>query len=340
MPASLPKLFDTSPESPRLVGIAKLAAEGAALSDGHNVEYLTIGTRSILNRCTARNMPFTWTVNPYRGCEFACKYCYARYTHEYMELRDPLSFERQIYVKQHVAEQTRRDLKRVKPGEEIAIGTATDPYQPAERRYRTTRSILEVLAECRGLNIGIITKSNLILRDADLLREIDSRSDLGVTLTITTLDTDLARILEPRAPRPDLRLETVSKLNLLGIRTGISCAPVIPGITDSPRNLEAVIQAGKQAGASYLFANPLNLRPGSASEFLPFIEEQFPALAAQYRQRYGKRVYVEKAYQQRISSLVRALKRKHGLVSRHREVRHDEEEPPIIAAARDQMSLF
>src|ERR1051326_7206098 len=213
MPASAPKLFDTAPHSPALVGIARLASQGSALSEGHNVEYLTIGTRSILNRCSARNMPFTWTVNPYRGCEFACKYCYARYTHEYMELRDPVSFERQIYVKQHVAEQTRRDLKRVKPGEEIAIGTATDPYQPAERRYRTTRSILEVLAQCRGLNIGIITKSNLILRDADLLREIDSHSDLGVTLTITTLDTDLARILEPRAPRPDLRLETVSKLN-------------------------------------------------------------------------------------------------------------------------------
>ena len=339
MPAVLPKLFDTSPASPRLIGIAKLASEGAALSEGHNVEYLTIGTRSILNRCTARNMPFTWTVNPYRGCEFACKYCYARYTHEYMELRDPLSFERQIYVKQHVAEQTRRDLRRVKPGEEIAIGTATDPYQPAERRYRATRSILEVLAECRGLEIGLITKSNLVLRDAELLREISQRSKLHVTLTVTTLNTELARILEPRAPRPDLRLDTIRQLSLLGIRAGVSCAPVIPGITDSPRDLDALVRAARDAGASFLFANPLNLRPCSFAVFMPFLEEKFPALVAQYRQRYGKRAYVEKAYQQRISNLARALKRKHGLVSRHRE-EPAEEAPPIIAAAEEQMSLF
>ncbi len=340
MPASLPKLFETSPESPRLVGLAKLAAEGAALSDGHNVEYLTIGTRSILNRCAARNMRFTWTVNPYRGCEFACKYCYARYTHEYMELRDPLSFERQIYVKQDVVAQTRRDLKRVKQGEEIAIGTATDPYQPAERRYGTTRSILEVLSERPGLHIGIITKSNLILRDADLLRQIHKQSTLTVTLTVTTVNADLARILEPRAPRPDLRFGAVRQLALLGIRTGVSCAPVIPGITDAPRDLEAVIKAAKEAGAHYLFANPLNLRPGSAAVFLPFLEKEFPDLMARYRERYGKRVYVEKAYQQRISSLVRALKRKHGLVSRHREIRHDEQEPPIVKAAKEQMALF
>ena len=339
MPASFPKLFDTSPESARLVGIAKLASQGSALSEGHNVEYLTIGTRSILNRCTARKMPFTWTVNPYRGCEFACKYCYARYTHAYMELRDPLSFERQIYVKQHVAEQTRRDLKRVRPGEQIAVGTATDPYQPAERRYRVTRSILEVFAECRGLDIGIITKSALILRDAELLREIARQSDVSVTLTITTLDTDLARILEPRAPRPDLRLDTIRQLNLLGIRAGVSCAPVIPGITDSASNLDAVVRAAREAGASFLFANPLNLRPASAAVFLPFLEKEFPQLVANYRERYGKRAYVEKAYQQRISNLVRALKRKHGLVARHRE-HPQEEEPPLVAAARDQLSLF
>jgi DNA repair photolyase len=339
MPARALQLFETSPDSPRLIGIAKLASEGAALSEGHNVEYLTIGTRSILNRCTARNMPFTWTVNPYRGCEFACKYCYARYTHEYMELRDPLSFERQIYVKQHVAEQTRRDLKRVKRGEQIAIGTATDPYQPAERRFRATRSILEVLAECRGLDIGMITKSTLVLRDAELLREIAAHSDLSVTLTVTTLNSDLARILEPRAPRPDLRLDTIRQLSLLGIRAGVSCAPVIPGITDSPRDLDALIGAAREAGASFLFANPLNLRPCSAAVFLPFLEKEFPQLVANYRERYGKRAYVEKAYQQRISNLVRALKRKHGLRSRHQE-HPAEQEPPLISATHDQMTLF
>src|SRR4051812_45509715 len=166
----------------KLVGIARLAAEGEHIRDGHEVEFFTLEARSILNRCNVPRMPFTWTVNPYRGCEFACKYCYARYTHEFMELRDPLSFERRIYVKQHVQSQLRRDLKKVKPGEEIAIGTATDPYQPAERRYEVTRSILDGMANHRGLEIGIISKSNLVLRDTMLLRRIAEHNQISVTL--------------------------------------------------------------------------------------------------------------------------------------------------------------
>src|SRR5579863_5303824 len=120
----------------RLVGIARLASEGESLREGHNVEYFTLPAKSLLNRCNSgRAMPFTWTINPYRGCEFACKYCYARYTHEFMEMRDGVDFERKIYVKQHAAHLLRQELRHVKPGEEIAIGTATDPYQPAERRF-------------------------------------------------------------------------------------------------------------------------------------------------------------------------------------------------------------
>src|SRR5438309_5894829 len=141
--ASLP-LIDLS--GSKLVGIARLAAEGESLRQGHDVEYFTLPARSLLNRCTVARMPFTWTINPYRGCEFACKYCYARYTHEFMELRDGVDFERKIYVKQHAAWMLRRDLKKVKAGEEIAIGTATDPYQPAERRYLVTQAILEEFA--------------------------------------------------------------------------------------------------------------------------------------------------------------------------------------------------
>src|SRR3954451_10974039 len=139
--------------SSQLVGIARLAADAEHIRDGHNVEYFTINTRSILNRCNVPRMPFSWTINPYRGCEFACKYCYARYTHEFMELRDPVAFEQKIYVKQNVAGQLRRDLKKVKPGEQIAIGTATDPYQPAERRYEVTRSVLEEFSQHEGLDI-------------------------------------------------------------------------------------------------------------------------------------------------------------------------------------------
>ena len=131
-------------------------------------------------------MPFTWTINPYRGCEFACKYCYARYTHEFMEMRDGVDFERKIYVKQQTAWLLRQELKRVKPGEQIAIGTATDPYQPAERRFEITRGILEEMAQHRGLEMGIVTKSDLVVRDIDLLREMARNNSLYVNLTVTT----------------------------------------------------------------------------------------------------------------------------------------------------------
>ena len=144
--SSLP-LFLEIGSAPRLVGIARIAAEGESLREGHNVEYFTLGTRSLLSRVVSeRNHPFTWAINPYRGCEFACKYCYARYTHEFMELRNGVDFERKIFVKQHAAEQLRSELKKVKRDDGIAIGTATDPYQPAERRFEVTRAILEELA--------------------------------------------------------------------------------------------------------------------------------------------------------------------------------------------------
>ncbi|OLB21474.1 MAG: radical SAM protein [Acidobacteriales bacterium 13_2_20CM_55_8] len=309
--ATLPLLPDSP--GPGLVGIARLAAHGESLRQGHDVEYFTLPVRSLLNRCTAARMPFTWTINPYRGCEFACKYCYARYTHEFMELRDGVDFERKIFVKQHAAELLRQELSSVKPGEEIAIGTATDPYQPIERRLEVTRAILEELSRHAGLELGIVTKSNLVLRDIDLLRRIAENNQIFVNVTITTLDVDLARILEPRAPRPDLRMETVRKMNLEGVNTGVICAPVVPGITDSPRDLEALVRATAEAGGKYIYANPLFLKPCSAAVFLPFVEKEFPHLVDSYRQRYKDRAFLPKAYGQRLSQLMARLRQKHGL---------------------------
>ena len=196
-----PSLLQTDESEPApLVGIAKLAAQGESIRQGHLVEYFTLPSRALLNRCTSRRVPFAWTITPYRGCEFACKYCYARYTHEFMEMRDGVDFERKIYVKQQAAWLLRQDLKKVKRGEEIAIGTATDPYQPAERRFQVTLGILEELALHHGLEIGIVTKSDLIVRDAGLLRRVAEHNSLFVNITITTLNAELARILEPRAP--------------------------------------------------------------------------------------------------------------------------------------------
>src|SRR5256884_5641256 len=311
--ATLPLLPDSP--GPGLVGIARLAAHGESLRQGHDVEYFTLPVRSLLNRCTAARMPFTWTINPYRGCEFACKYCYARYTHEFMELRDGVDFERKIFVKQHAAELLRQELSSVKPGEEIAIGTATDPYQPIERRLEVTRAILEELSRHAGLELGIVTKSNLVVRDIDLLRRIAENNQIFVNVTITTLDVDLARILEPRAPRPDLRMETVRKMNLEGVNTGVICAPVVPGITDSPRDLEALVRATAEAGGKYIYANPLFLKPCSAAVFLPFVEKQFPQLVASYRERFNNRAFLPQAYHKRVSQLLARLRQKHGIRS-------------------------
>ena len=303
---------------PRLVGIARIAAEGESLREGHNVEYFTLGTRSLLSRVVSgRNLPFTWAINPYRGCEFACKYCYARYTHEFMELRDGIEFERKIFVKQQAAALLRSELKKVKRGEEIAIGTATDPYQPAERRFEVTRAILEELARHSGLAIGIVTKSNLVVRDTDILRRVGERNRISVSVTVTTVDADLARKLEPRAPRPDLRLEAVRQLNLAGVDAGVICAPVLPEITDRPRDLEALVKAASEAGAKYIFANPLFLKPCSAAVFLPFLEENFPKLVELYRTRYADRAFLPKGYGQRLSQLMASFRRKYGIGEAH-----------------------
>jgi DNA repair photolyase len=307
--ASLPLL--PIPES-KLVGIARLAAEAESLRQGHEVEYFTLGVRSLLNRCSGARMPFTWTINPYRGCEFACKYCYARYTHEFME-------------------------RRVKPGELIAIGTATDPYQPAERRFEVTRTILEELARHQGLELGIVTKGNLILRDLDLLNQIERKNRLRVSVTITTLNVDLARILEPRAPRPDLRMETVRKLNQAGIRAGVSCAPVIPGLTDSMRNLDALVRATADAGGKHIFANPLFLKPCSAAVFLPFLEKEFPQLAGDYQQRYQDRAFLPKSYGKRISQLMARLRQKYGIGSDYE--RYDRR-AQVMTPPNSQLALF
>jgi DNA repair photolyase len=310
---SSPSLFPLPAKSP-LVGIARLASEGEQLREGHNVEYFTLPAKSLLNRCVSnRNLPFSWTINPYRGCEFACKYCYARYTHEFMEMRDGLEFEQKIYVKQHTAELLRHDLRRVKPKESIALGTATDPYQPAERRYEITRGILEEFSRHRGFELGIVTKSNLILRDVDLLRQVARNNSLSVHMTVTTMNVDLARILEPRAPRPDLRMDAVRQLSEAGIDVGVSSSPVLPGITDPPADLEAVVRAAAEAGARHIFAGPLFLKPCSAAIFLPFLAEHFPHLVENYRARYQDRSFLPASYGKRIAQLVASLREKYGI---------------------------
>lgn len=331
--SSLPLL----PESgPRLVGIARLASHGESVRQGHEVEYFTLPVRSLLNKCVSkRQMPFTWTINPYRGCEFACKYCYARYTHEFMEMRDGIEFEQKIYAKQHAADLLRQELRKVKPGEEIAIGTATDPYQPIERKLEITRAILQEFARHSGFTLGIVSKSAMLVRDIDVLQEISLQNQIFVNFTVTTVDADLARILEPRAPRPDLRLESLRKLREAGIHAGVICAPVLPGITDSPKQLEGVVRAAAEAKANYIYANPLFLKPCSAAVFLPFLKEHFPKLVPEYEQRFKNRAFLPPPYRKRISELFAQLRKKYGITKDAGWQNYKVQEPE-----QTQMSLF
>ena len=312
----MPSLFPTIESGAPLVGIARMAAQGKAVDQGYEVEYLTLENRSVLTRCVSSRMPFFWMINPYRGCEFGCKYCYARYTHEFMELRDGVDFERKIYVKQHTAWLLRQELKRVRDGQSIAIGTATDPYQPAERKFGITRALMEEFTRHEGLTIGLVTKSDLILRDLDLLRAIAEKNRLSIHVTVTTVKTDLARILEPRAPRPDLRFKAVQKLVEAGIRTGVNCAPVLPAITDAHADLESVVSASAAAKAMFVSAGPLFLKPCSAKIFLPFLQENFPQLVPLYQQRYSDRAFLPVEYRRRISNLVKKYCSKHGIGAR------------------------
>jgi DNA repair photolyase len=299
-----------------LVGIARLAASSPCADAKRGTEYFLLPVRSILNHCDSKRVPFRWTVNPYRGCEFGCQYCYARYTHEYMEL-DGGEFESKIFVKQDVAAIVERDLATEKVwGEHIALGTATDPYQPAEKEFGATRAILEKMAAREGLRLEITTKSNQVVRDIDLLKRISERSSLTVNLSITTPRARLARLLEPRAPQPDLRFEAVRKLHEAGIAAGVFVAPVLPWLTDREEDLDALAQAAREAGAQWFCGYVLFLMPASLKQFLPFLEKKFPELVQRYHKWYGRGGYAPETYRKEVSVRFENLRRKYGLGSR------------------------
>jgi DNA repair photolyase len=327
-----------NPTGPRPTGIARLAAEATHADDGHLIEFRAITARSILNKSVSkRKLSLAYSINPFRGCEFACKYCYARYTHEFLQpapIATPapgnidipqqpwaLAFEREIYLKENAAWLLEQELRTLAPRlaenqDEIAIGTATDPYQPIERRVGITRSLLEVFAKHSGLRIGLITKSSLITRDIDLFQQIAARNTLVLHLTITTTDAALARQLEPRAPRPDLRFAAVKKLRSAGLTAGVLCSPLLPGINDSVAALDAVATRAAAAGASFLGAHPLFLKSCSRPTWLSFVREHFPHLTADYTRRYASADFVDAAYRNRLALLIRQLCRKHSLGER------------------------
>jgi DNA repair photolyase len=315
-----------------LVGIARLAAHSPLVRERAEVEYFNLTARSALNRESSGRMPFAWTLNPYRGCEFGCQYCYARYTHEFMEMWDSRDFERKIYAKSQAPELLRAELREGRDkGLPIALGTATDPYQPAEKQFQITRRMLEVFGEFTGLDLSITTKSVLIVRDLDLLRTLAARHRFSVHMTVTTLDERLARRLEPKAPAPAKRLEAVRTLAAAGIRVGVNLMPILPGLTDAPRSLDSVARQAAESGAQFLYGNILFLMPSAMKHFMPFLEREYPKLLKRYRKLYARSAYLRGDYQEEIRKLLAKLRSEYGLDGNRGEV------PP--AARHPQMAL-
>jgi DNA repair photolyase len=284
-----------------------------ALRRRAGVEYFDLLVRDILNKNDAPRLPFDWTINPYRGCEFGCTYCYARYTHGFLEIQDPEAFERKIFVKRQAAEKLRARIRRSDlRGQTIAIGTATDPYQPAEKHYEVTRALLEALVESEGLTLWIITKSPLITRDLDLLTELDRRHAFSVHVTLTTVDAGLARRVERQAPDPGARLRTIERLAEAGIDTTVNCMPVMPGINDSEAVLEPLFEKVKAAGARDVHSSALFLRPATRAVLFPFLEAEFPALVPLYRRLYARGDYLGEAAKDQLLRTFRRLRLQHG----------------------------
>jgi DNA repair photolyase len=292
--------------------------------------FLAVAPRQAINSPATTGMGF-WSLNPYVGCEFACSYCYARDTHRYAMERaqragalpaDPAladmepwqAFEKRIMVKRDLAALLARTLDRHGLGDAtLVIGTATDPYQPAERPFKVTRSLLEVLAIRRGLKVGITTKSPLVTRDIDLLRTVAQRHRLSVNVSLATTDGVLARRLEPRSPAPHARLRALAKLREAGIEAGLLVAPIVPLLTDGRAALRALFVAASAAGASFVWqGGALRLGPAARRRFLPHLEQEFPELAERYRTHFGSHTQATREYRRALSRRFKELQQEFG----------------------------
>lgn len=294
-----------------------------------------VPVKAILNSPATTGMGF-WSLNPYIGCEFGCTYCYARDTHRWTVERlegsgvqggreteslppgpaahsAPPDFERRILVKTSAAAVLQRTLFPAKlAGATLVIGTATDPYQPAERRFRLTRSVLEALLGWRGLKLAIITKSPLILRDLPVLQQLAERHDLSVNISLASLDSPLLRRIEMRSPAPHARLRALKRLTAGGIHAGILIAPILPGITDGKPALEALMAAGKEAGACYVVGSALRLGSAARARFLPHLDQEFPELAERYRRHFERKERPDRSYTDALARRLETLQRAYG----------------------------
>ena len=265
------------------------------------IEFIEVEAKSIINKVPGNYLPFSWTINPYRGCSHACSYCFARRTHTFLDMDAGRDFETKIVVKVNAGELLRRELRAKRwAGESIAMGTNTDPYQRAEGRYKLMPQILQALIDYRN-PFSILTKGTLILRDLDLLVEASQVTEVSTAFSIGTLDEDVWRKSEPGTPHPRKRVEAVAKLTEAGIPCSVLVAPVLPGISDGPDQLKEVIAACIDAGAASVSPILLHLRPGVREVYMAWLAETYPDLVAKHEAMYARSAYASNADKKRLS---------------------------------------
>ncbi|HWB55619.1 MAG TPA: radical SAM protein [Gaiellaceae bacterium] len=296
-------------------------------------QYLEDTCKTALNRVPdASSLPFRWTVNPYRGCTHSCHYCFARAFHTYLDLGVGDDFSSKIVVKTNVAEVLRRELASPRwEGETVAMGTATDPYQHCEGRYRLTRGVVEALADFRN-PLSILTKSTLVVRDLDVYERLNEVAPLTVSMSVGTLDEEVRRVVEPGTPPGRKRLEVLARFAEAGIRTGVLVAPVLPGLTDDEQHLDEVLAACADAGVSWAAAIVLHVRPTIREHFMPWVKQAYPWLYPRYVELYGRRAYAPRAYQEHVGERFARLRLRHGLAPTGGG-------RPLPAKRQDQLSL-
>jgi DNA repair photolyase len=292
--------------------------------------YVEIPCKTALNRVSG--MPFRWSLNPYRGCVHGCHYCYARATHPYLGMNAD-DFETKIVVKSNMPEVLRKELG--KPSwtkERVAIGTATDAYQPCEGRYRLTRQVLEALRDF-DTPVSIVTKSTLIVRDLDLLTELAHGPGAMVYFTITTLDDDLWRLIEPGTPPPRKRLRVMRRLSAAGVSCGVFLAPILPGITDTVASIGAVAAAAKEHGAASFGSAVLRLAPLVKEHYFGFVAADFPDLLPRYERAYAG-TNISSNYQAEIERRLARIRERYGFAQDAMQERRVAVSPLATAARK------
>jgi DNA repair photolyase len=295
------------------------------------VEYREEPCRSALNR--VKGMPFDWSLNPYTGCAHRCTFCYVRAFELRADRPADDRYGRAIRVKVNVAEVLRRELARPSwQGDVVAIGAATDPYQPAEGRYRLTRACLEALADAHN-PFSLITRGPMVLRDVDVFQQAARVAEVGVSFSIPTLDEHVWRRTEPGTAPPRQRLRALRALADAGIRASVSMAPILPGLSDRPEQLAEVVRAARDAGATGIWANLLYLKPGTREHFLESLARDFPDEVAHYEQLYADRAYLPKSVAEPVRAQVSELRRKYGIADRRLERFSPPPKPEQLALA-------